>query len=141
MSEFNSCMKRNMYFGATTNDQKWMRDSTSQLIQEGKLFRCLNCKSLNISDDSSKTADLLKKYIHTYILHMYSRTSLVPTNTVNANSRIRRTNTYTNQVPTMAIQLVLHRLIRTLDKEYRSRGPSGYLLTRFYCTYLGLFSR
>ncbi|KAI6647342.1 Deubiquitinating protein [Oopsacas minuta] len=65
VSEFNSCMKRHMFFGTTTNDQKRMIESTRQLIGEGKLFRCLNCRSLNVSDDNNKTADLLKRFIDT----------------------------------------------------------------------------
>ena len=56
-------MKRNMLFGTTTNDQKWMIDSTNQLIKEGKLFRCLNCRSLNVADENSnKTAELFKRF-------------------------------------------------------------------------------
>ena len=63
VSEFNSCMKRNMLFGTTTNDQKWMIDSTNLLIKEGKLFRCLNCRSLNVADENSnKTTELIKRF-------------------------------------------------------------------------------
>ena len=57
----------------------------------------------------------------------------ISTNTVNANFRNVRTIIYINQVPTIVIQLLLLRLIRTPDEAIEFSSSFGVRINEIHC--------